>query len=215
MKPIVIVGAGGFGREVLDLLRDINQDKPTWEILGFLDDKFELVGKILNDLPVLGTIGWLESQLVQPQVALGVGSSKARYHIVQRISQAVFPSLIHPNVVMSNYMEIGRGIIITAGNILTNQIRLGNFAMLNLACTIGHDTSIGNYVTVSPGVNISGNVHIAEGCELGTGSALIPGVHVGRWSVIGAGAVVVNDIPPNCTAIGVPARAIKFHESPG
>ena len=120
--------------------------------------------------------------------------------------------MIHPNVRISQYVKMGHGNIICAGNILTVNIKLGNHVILNLDCTVGHDAIIGDYSTILPSVNISGNSIIKEGCFIGTNSAVIEGVSVGEWSIIGAGAVLTKDIPARCTAVGVPAKAIKFHQ---
>jgi sugar O-acyltransferase (sialic acid O-acetyltransferase NeuD family) len=213
LKPIVIFGAGGFAREVLALLEDINESQPSWEVLGVLDDAPER-GSAINGLPVLGGQGWLDAAFVKPYVVFGVGSPSVKRKVsgMLRGRVAGFPTLIHPSVVRSKRVELGEGVVVTAGNILTTEICLGDFVMLNLMCTVGHDTRIGEFSTVSPGVNVSGNVHIGQGCDVGTGAKLIQGIGIGEWSVVGAGAVVSRSLPANCTAVGVPAKVIKERE---
>jgi len=120
-----------------------------------------------------------------------------------------FTNLVHPSVIKSSYIEMKRGIIICAGNILTVNISIGNHVIINLDCTVGHDVVIKDYCTIAPSANISGNVELDEGCDFGTNASTIQSVKIGKWSVIGAGAVVVNDIPPNCTAVGTPAKPIN------
>jgi len=214
MKPLVIYGAGGFAREVLELVRDINSAANEWEIVGFLSDDADSWGKVLNDLPILGGEAALDAHPAGINVVLGVGNPTTKRKLTERlrVRRVSWPSLRHPNVVMSARVSIGFGVVITAGNILTTDIRLDDFAMINLACTIGHDCVIGRYSTISPGVNVSGNVHVGEGCDIGTGSSFVQGVTLGEWSVLGAGAVVSKNLPANCTAVGVPARAIKERE---
>ena len=211
MRPLVIYGAGGFAREVLELIRDINREQESWSVLGFLSDDRDSWGSIINDLPILGGEPWLDSQADGVSVVFGIGSPAAKLQITQRLRsrKLQWPSLIHPNVVISQRVAVGTGVVITAGNILTTEITLGDFSMVNLACTIGHDCMIGRYTTISPGVNVSGYVHLGDGCDVGTGSAFVQGVAVGEWSIIGAGAVVAKTVPANCTAVGVPARVIK------
>jgi sugar O-acyltransferase (sialic acid O-acetyltransferase NeuD family) len=214
-KPLVIFGAGGFARECLELTRDINLAGTCWDVLGFVDDTESTWGTALNELPVLGGTTWLEQQRFAPWVVLGIGSPATKHKLVKRMRRLVagFATLVHPSVVSSASVNLGEGVIITAGNILTCNIEIGDFAMLNLMCTVGHDSRIDRYATVSPGANISGNVHIGEGCDVGTGSAIIQGVEIGEWSIVGAGAVVSKALPPNCTAVGVPAQVIKQREA--
>jgi sugar O-acyltransferase (sialic acid O-acetyltransferase NeuD family) len=215
LTPLVIFGAGGFAREVLELVRDINAERPRFELLGFLDDREELWKIEQNGVRILGGIRWLETQAHPPNLVLGLGNPSVKRRIVERVRARVadFPTLIHPTVVKSTSVEQGAGVIMTAGNILTANIRVADFTTLNLACTIGHDVITGAYCTIAPGVNISGNVTIGEGCDIGTGAAIIQGLSIGEWSVIGAGAVVTTDLPANCTAVGIPARPIKHRET--
>src|SRR5665647_2274293 len=115
------------------------------------------------------------------------------------------------SVMRSDRIAIGEGTIICAGAILTVDITIGKHVIINLDCTVGHDALIGDFVTLYPSVNISGNTVINDEVEFGTGSQIIQGKEVGSGSIIGAGAVVVRDIPQGCTAVGLPARPIKFH----
>ena len=214
MKPLLIYGAGGFAREVLELIRDINNRNKQWDVLGFLSDDPDMWGKVLNGVPVLGGEGWLDTRNDVTDIVLGVGSPAAKKHITERLRHRgiAWPSLVHPSVIMSSHVALGAGVVVTAGNILTVNIALGDFSMVNLACTIGHDCVIGRYATIAPGVNVSGNVELGEGCDIGTGSSFVQGIAVGEWSIVGAGAVVARTLPANCTAVGVPARVIKERE---
>lgn len=214
MKPLLIYGAGGFAREVLALVRDINRLEAQWEVVGFLSDDANSWGQLLNDVPILGGEAELGNYADGVDVALGIGSPVAKRKVTERLRKhrVSWPSLTHPNVVMSSYVDVGEGVVITAGNVLTANIELGDFSMINLACTVGHDCVVGRYSTISPGVNVSGNVKVGDGCDIGTGSSFVQGVSLGEWSIVGAGAVVSKDLPSNCTAVGVPARVIKERE---
>ncbi|MCY1374212.1 putative acetyltransferase EpsM [compost metagenome] len=90
-------------------------------------------------------------------------------------------------------------------------INIGKHVILNLACTVGHDTTIGNYSSFMPSINISGEVVIEDGVYVGTGAKIINQLEIGTNTIVGAGAVVSKTLPPNCTAVGIPAKPIKFH----
>lgn len=211
MTDIVVVGTGGFAREVHQLLEDAVADGEGWRVLGFLDDDPARAGDSVHDLPVLGGTSWLEGRKVA--VAVGVGSSAARRVLVKRIRSEApgsgFPTLVHPTAWIGNRISLGQGTIVCAGNALTTDLSIGDHVILNLDCTVGHDSIVEDFVTVAPSVNISGAVVVREGTDLGTGATIIQGVEIGRWSVIGAGAVVIRDIPANVTAVGTPAKPIK------
>ncbi len=216
LEKVVIIGAGGFGREVLDVLEAVNQVQPTYDILGFVvDPGYQTPGMILNDIPILGYYDWLESHKTEVKATCGVGAPAARYRLIRKAEQigVQFFSAIHPRAILTRWVNLGAGSIITAGCILTNNIRIGEHVHLNLDCTIGHDVVIEDFVTVSPGVHVSGNVTLKQGCFIGTGANLIEGKTLGAWSVVGAGSVVVKDIPENATAVGVPAETIKTREA--
>lgn len=212
MRDILILGAGGFGREIQWLIERINQQNPTWRILGYLDDGVE-PGTEINGYKVLGNIGTLNNYDKHISVVCAIGSSKVREDVVTRIKQLgeyQFPNLIDPDAQNSQFLSMGEGNIVCAGNILTVNIEMDDFVILNLSCTIGHDVNLESFVTVYPGVNISGCTLLKKGVELGTGSKVIQGRIVGENTIVGAGAVVVHDLPPDCTAMGIPAKPVKF-----
>lgn len=212
MKDIVIIGAGGFGREVAWLIEEINESNMEWNLLGFIDEDEEKHGKFLNGYRVLGGFRYLEEKKDVYYVC-AIGNSKIKKEIIEKrcIKYNIKPAtLIHPSVIMSKkYNKIGQGCIICASNIVTVNTQIGNHVIVNIDCTIGHDVVVNNYTTIYPSVNISGNCEIGECVELGTGTQIIQGKSIGNNSVIGAGSVVVKDIESNKTAVGIPAKAIK------
>lgn len=147
-------------------------------------------------------------------VVNAIGDPIIKKKVINRLedSKNTYPVLMHPSVISSDRVKVGEGSIICAGNIITVNIEIGKHVIINLDCTIGHDAILGDYSTVLPGVNVSGFVKMEECVSVGTGSAIIPGITIGRNTVIGAGAVVVKDLPAHCTAVGSPAKPIKFHE---
>ena len=212
MERILIFGAGGFGREVQWLIERINQKEPTWQIEGYLDDGVEPQTEI-NGYKVLGGMDKLKEYDSTMAVVVAVGSANIREKIVaeiKKIGEFKFPNLVDPDVHMSEFVSMGDGNIICAGNILTVNICLGDFVIINLSSTVGHDAVLESFVTVYPGVNISGNVRIGRRSEIGTGSKIIQGVAIGKNTVIGAGAAVVRNIPSDCVAMGIPAKPAKL-----
>jgi len=214
MINIVIIGAGGFGREVAWLIEDINKIQNEWNILGFIDDNKEAYGETINGVKVIGNVNSIQ-EMGEIYVAVGVGSPTIKEKIIQKIkefSNVRYTNLIHPSVIIAPYAKLGIGNIICANNILSVNCKIHNFVTVNLDCTVGHDVILEDFVTVSPGVNLSGFVTVKKKTDIGTGSSVIQGITIGGNSIIGAGAVVVKDIPANCTAVGAPAKPIKFKE---
>ena len=212
IQKVVIIGTGGFGREVLDVLETINQVEEQYDILGFVTEPgYHKPGEQINDKPVLGYYDWLEQHKDQVRAICGVGATATRRRLIQQAEHlgVRFFSAVHPRAITTRWITLGTGSIITAGCILTNNIAIGSHVHLNLDATVGHDVVIEDFVTVSPGVHISGNVRLEQGSFIGTGANLIESKTVGAWSVVGAGSVVVNDIPANSTAVGIPAKVIK------
>jgi sugar O-acyltransferase (sialic acid O-acetyltransferase NeuD family) len=215
LQRIAVIGAGGFAREVLDVVNAINKVQQQFEMLGYIvDGNYGKPGDIINDYPILGDLGWMENH-PDVQLICGVGAPEHRRRLITRAAsyKVGFCTLIHPAAVLTSWVEIGYGTVITAGCVLTNQIRIGNHVHLNLNTTVGHDSVIEDFVTVSPGVNCSGNVHLSEGCFIGTGATIIEKLSIGRWSVIGAGSVIIQDVPANSTVVGVPGKVIKTKDN--
>ena len=215
MNDLVIYGAGGAGREIAQLVEDINGREPQWTVLGYLSDDAGLHGQVVGDLPVLGGADWLRSRAAPIAVAIGVGNPAMKRRLVGRgrASSVTFPMLVHPTVTMGRRVTIGEGSIVCAASVITVDIRIGAFVLVNHNCTITHDAVLGDYTTLAPGVNVSGNVTVGDGSDLGTGAKVIQGVSIGEWSIVGAGAVVSRDLPANVTAVGVPAKVIKERPS--
>jgi len=217
MKKLVIFGAGGLAREVLWVARDINSECETYDILGFIDDNPDFSNKRLSDLPVLGGFEWLENNFSSEILGVcGIGNTVIRRKIAERANAIglKFATLIHPSVMYSKYVEIGEGVVICAGNIITTQIELHDHIFLNLGCTVGHDAILEKYVNCAPSCNISGDVTLEEGAHLGTGVQVIQGLRIGKYTTVGAGAVVIKNLPPYSVAVGMPAIVKKKKEPP-
>ncbi|MCB9294294.1 MAG: acetyltransferase [Lewinellaceae bacterium] len=209
--PIAIYGAGGQGREVLQLIRQINAGQPQWDCIGWFDDGLEK-GSTVAGLPILGGMAELNAWPEPLHLAIAIGWPAVKKKVLQKAENEwlSFPTLIHPSVILEpGEVSIGEGTIIAQGCRFTVNIHVGSFVLLNLGCILTHDCVIGDFCGLMPSVNISGEVVVEEGAYLGTGVQVIQQRRIGAWSVIGAGAVVLEDIPDGCTAVGVPARVVK------
>lgn len=209
-RDLVIVGAGGFGREVMWLAHDIGD----YNLLGFVDDSLA-VGTKVAGVEVLGGVAdcakWNKAEFV-----VAVGGPRTRRLIVNKLEALgvnQFATLIHPSVKMSESVEIGQGSMICAGTIITVDIVLGKHNIVNINCTIGHDCRFGDFCTVAPIAAISGNVTMGDLVEVGTAAAIRQGAKLEKGSMLGMGGVLTKDIPANSIFVGNPAKFLK--ELPG
>lgn len=212
MEKIAIVGSGGFAREILTLVSAINEVSPKYKVIGFVgEDK----SQIIHGLPVIGSDEEVNNTTEPLSIIIAVGEPRLKEKIRSKYDNPLisFPTLIHPSVILgdSKSILIGKGCIICAGCILTTDITIKDFVTFNLQCTVGHDSVIGSYSAFMPSVNISGEVDVKDGVYVGTGAKIINQVEIGEHTIVGAGAVVAKCLPAKCTAVGVPAKPIKFH----
>ncbi|AWK52041.1 transferase [Clostridium beijerinckii] len=214
MKKIVIIGAGGFAREVAWLIEEINNKNLEWDLLGFIEEGNKQIGSILNNHKILGDFEWIiNSGHDNLFYICAVGDPKLRIRFNEKAEKLnIKPAtLIHPNAKISNYNIIGEGTIICYGAIITTNVTIGKHVVISVNSVISHDSIISDFSTILPSVTISGNVKIGTGCYIGTTAAIINKINIGCNTIVGAGATVTKDLPDNCTAVGTPAKPIKFH----
>lgn len=214
MKNIAIIGAGGFGREVKTMLDSINKISPIYNFIGFYDDGFK-EGDIVNNYPILGSVDDVNSISESCSIVMAIANPQIKQINLNKVNNKYidFPNIIHPNVLISDdFVEIGVGNIICAACVITCNVVIKDFVILNLMCTVGHDTTISSFASFMPSVNISGEVLIQERVYVGTGAKIINQLEIGQDTIVGAGAVVSKSLPENCTAVGIPAKPIKFHK---
>ncbi|KIO78633.1 acetyltransferase [Pedobacter lusitanus] len=214
MKNIAIIGAGGFGREVKMLIDQINNQSKEYNLLGYYADGVT-PSTLINGYPVLGPIENLNKVDEELFVVAAIGLPSLKKKLLSIIDNPFisYATLIHPNVIIgSDDVTIGEGSIICAGSIITVNINIGRHVIFNLGCTVGHDTIIEDYCSFMPSVNVSGEVKIKQSVYVGTGAKIINQLEIGENTIVGAGAVVYKSLPANCTAVGIPAKPVKFHD---
>ncbi len=213
-KDLVIIGAGGFGREASLLVEEINEKlagEDKWNLLGFVDEDMTKRGMDMRGYPVLG--GWDALAGLNPQVLVicVVGDPQAKRKMVEMAGWQgrKFATLVHPEVYISSDVQVGQGVLINRGSILTTSIKIGDHVSINPGCGIGHDAIIGAYSTLMWQVNISGAVQVGQGSMIGTGATVLQGLKIGENSTVGAGAVVTGDLPSGSRVAGVPAKPLE------
>lgn len=214
VKQIAIYGAGGFAREVAWLVQACNTSVPQYQVVCFVDDNLAHHGKVLNNIPIMD-LNSARDQFPMAKMVGGIGSPATRERVMRKSAATgfEFETIIHPRIEQSEWIEVGTGTVICAGNILTTNIVLGQHVQINLDCTIGHDVIMGDFTTLAPGVHVSGCVHFGKRVYVGTGAVIINGtqeepIMIGDDAVIGAGACVTKSVPPSITVVGIPAKPI-------
>lgn len=216
MQDIYIIGASGHGREVLWLVQSLIDEGADYRLRGFVDDNSALHGSKVCGQPVLGPLEML-ADVGSAAVALGIGLPAVKRKVLRKLEGLAleWPALVAPSVRMSEHVDVGRGVTICAGSVVTTQVTLGDFALVNVGCTISHDVMVGRGTMLSPGTHLTGGVTVGDWADLGAGVDVIPGVHIGDEAVVGAGAVVIRDVPDGATVVGNPARVLKKKEVDG
>lgn len=209
MKDLYIVGAGGFGREVLNLVLDIHAIAgPRWNIMGFLDDTEDPLQNKTCDFSVVGSIVDY-SPKPNDVLALAIGNPADKRKLASMLTArgAKFETIIYPYANLGRHNTLGEGCIVCGGTGMTVNITIGNFVTL-LSCGLGHDVRIGDYSTISPICNIMGNVTLGEGVFLGGNSVIAPHTHIGNNAYVCIGSIVIKDVPVGAKVMGNPAREI-------
>jgi sugar O-acyltransferase (sialic acid O-acetyltransferase NeuD family) len=210
LSRLVILGAGGYARELVDLATDIG----GWELVGFAEADDARRGEVLNGVPVVGSLGNVERAGDLFAVA-GSGDIAPRSRQIAEIEAAgiMAATLVHPTAVVSRHSALGEGTVVCAGASVTSNTTVGRHVLLNNSVTVAHDITIGDRCVLSPGVRISGWVRIEDGCYLGVGAVVLPRVRIGAGAIVGAGAVVTRDVEPGSVVVGVPARPMRHGDA--
>ena len=206
MIKLIIAGAGGFGREVLDWAMDIPAADREWEVGGFLDLRPGTLPTEYGELPI-----WAESERDRfgdsERLVCAVGDPRLRLRICRSLKErgARFATLVHPTAIFGSNNRIGEGCIFCPRSGISNNVTLGSFVVVNCYSGLGHDSIAGEGCTLNCHVDVTGGVTLGEGVLLGSHATVLPGVKVGDYAVVGAGSVVLKNVRAGRTVFGVPA----------
>lgn len=201
-----VIGAGGHGKVVLSLLHQLGFEVPT-----VFDDDPNRWETRLHGIPVAGPISSVRDVAGAPGI-LAIGDNRTRQRIAQQYVMD-WQTLIHPTAFVDESVSLGKGAVVLPNATVQVGTTVGDHVIVNSAATVEHDCTLGSFVHVAPGSCLAGSTTIDEGALLGIGSVTNVCTRVGAWACVGAGAVVIKDIPPNCVAVGVPARPLTRSES--
>jgi sugar O-acyltransferase (sialic acid O-acetyltransferase NeuD family) len=210
LTPLLIIGAGGFGRETAAAVHAINAVASAWDLHGFLDDEPSLVGREFEGAKVLGPIDAGVAAHPDARIVVCTGSPEnyfSRCAIVRRLRLTPdrYATIIHPAASIAPTAGIGHGTVILAGSVATAQCRIGNHVAVMPMVAITHDDQIGDFATLASGVRLGGDVRVELGAYLGAGTLVREHLTIGAWSLVAMGAAVTRSVPRAQLWAGVPA----------
>ena len=212
---LIVVGAGGQGAEIQAYAEDLLAEGRIREFLGFLDDDPTRASSVKHLIGGLTALTNCRDEFFRDVSYLtAIGDNPTRQRIVGTLErlygERLRPwTLVHPMSYVGQAVEIGTGTCLAPSAIVTCRTRIGRHSILNVKVSVSHDCVIGDFVNLNPAATVCGNVTIGSGAYIGAGATIKDKIKIGAGAIIGAGAVVVDDMPPNVTAVGVPARIIK------
>lgn len=211
MKKIVVVGASGHAKVIVDIIQQENKSK----IVGFLD-RFQQKGATQFGYPILGSdedLPELMSAFDISGVVVGIGDNFNRAAVAKRISESIpgisFVAAIHPRASIAHGVSVGEGSVVMAGASINPSCSIGRLCILNTNSSLDHDSVMEDFSSLGPGVSTGGNCQIGQYSAIGIGATLVHNVMIGEHAVIGAGSVVMKSIDSFAVAYGVPARTVR------
>jgi len=203
---LIIVGAGGHGRVVMDAVLASHQ---IYGEAVFADDDermrgIEILGRPI-EVPISACVG------SGMRFHTAIGSNAARRLWNDRLLQlgASPVNIAHPSARISSHAELAPGVFVAAGAVIGPLARIGRCAIINHGAVVDHDCILGDYVHVAPNATIGGSAKIGVGVLIGAGANILPGVSIGDDAIVGAGAVVIADVPARAVVGGIPAKLLK------
>jgi sugar O-acyltransferase (sialic acid O-acetyltransferase NeuD family) len=213
VQPLLLIGAGGFARETLELVRALNAVQPVWDVVGLLDDDPATHGRRVHGVEVIGPAAAVHEHpgaLVVACIA-SPAEPRRRLRLVDRLGlpPARYATLVHPAAVVAASASIGPGTLLHATTVLTADVALGAHVAVMPAVVLTHDDVVGDGVTFGAGVRLAGGVTIERGAYVGAGALVREGLTVGAGAIVGMGAVVTRSVPAGEVWAGTPARRLR------
>ena len=204
---LIIVGAGGFGREVHVMLDDVYPDE-QYQFKGFLADESNELAASLG--PILGSPETYEPQ-PNDRLILAIGYMEVRERLSKHLESrgAVFADFIHPRAFVAKNAKIGRGPVIFPFAVVSNAAEIGNHVHLNYYASVGHDAQVGNWCLMAPYATMNGFSSIDDGVYLSTHSTVVVNKHVKKYAKVSANSTVQHNVPENSFVFGVPGRVMR------
>jgi sugar O-acyltransferase (sialic acid O-acetyltransferase NeuD family) len=208
MIDVVILGTGDLAEDLTYAIADVNDDSPTFNLIGYLDRPSSATTRDLERL--LGSDELLEDLDVSYLIANASPAIRQRLDVYATQLGRTAATLIHPSATVTNCAAIGPGTVIFAGVWIGRRVTFGRHVQVNVATTVGHGCTLGDYVTLNPQAAIAANCHFRTGATVGIGGIAVQGITVGEHSTIGAGSTATRSMPPNTVAVGVPATVLRL-----
>jgi sugar O-acyltransferase (sialic acid O-acetyltransferase NeuD family) len=213
MKNLIIIGAGGFGREVFGWAKHIQSSTNNWKIKGFLDDSNTALSGYKGYPQIIGTpFQYMPSE--NDLFCCAIGNTQLKLKICRHLENigAVFTTLMHPKAVISKNSKIDKGCIIGPNVVITTDVVIERYVILNVSSSVGHDAFIGEGCTINSHSDINGFVKLGKGVFLGSHASILPKTKVGEFATVGAGSVAIKRVKPFSTVFGVPATTISISQ---
>lgn len=209
LPRLVIIGAGGFGREMWAWAEQSVQFEREWTLKGYIDDNIDALKNKPSPGKVLGTIKDYQPAAEDVFIcAIGVPALKRRCSELIAMRGGRFTRLIHRTAVLGHEIAFAEGVILCPHSVVSANNRLGRGVAVNLHATVDHDAEVGDWSQVNCHCDLTASVIVGQEVFFGTRCSVIPHVRVGDRAYIGAGSVVLRDVAPDTKVVGAPARRI-------
>lgn len=208
MQQYILIGDSGHSKVIADCISSTGG-----KVVAKLDDKYSATFQ--EDGIVKGPVSEVDNLVNENRkVVIAIGSNQIRQQIVKRLNLPThyYGIIVHKKAIVSDSASINRGTVVMPGAIINADAIVGKHCIINTGAVVEHDNTVQDFVHISPNATLTGGVKVGEGTQIGAAAVVLPGVSIRNWSIIGAGSTVTKDLPSNITAVGSPAKPIKFND---